>query len=126
LQALSVNLVNFVNRAQNRGVYLNMFYKEFLRLCGEAGQTPTGAAKAMGYAGANVNKWKNGSMPTDVTLLKIAKYFGLPENYFDSFKGKKEKSPTPEGAGLIPGYEDLSDENKAKARDFIAFLLSQQ
>ena len=38
----------------------------------------------------------------------------------------KEKSPTPEGAELIPGYEDLSEENKAKARDFIAFLLSQQ
>lgn len=39
---------------------------------------------------------------------------------------QKEKSSTPEGAELIPGYEDLSDENKAKARDFIAFLLSQQ
>lgn len=78
-------------------------------MCGEAGQTPTGAAKAMGYAGAHVNKWKNGSMPTDVTLLKIAKYFGLPENYFDSFKWKKEKSPTPEGAGLNYSDKQLLD-----------------
>ena len=81
-----------------------MFYKEFLRLCNEADQTPTGAAKAMGFAGANVNKWKNGSIPTDVTLLKIAKHFGLPENYFDAFKPQKEKSPTPEGVG--PNYSD--------------------
>ena len=103
-----------------------MFYKEFVRLCRESGQTPTGAAKAMGYAGAHVNKWKNGSIPTDLTLLNIANYFGLPENYFESFKTKKEKSSTPEGVELIPGYDDLSEENKRKTRDFIAFLLSQQ
>ena len=103
-----------------------MFYKEFVRLCSESGQTPTGAAKAMGYTGAHVNKWKNGSTPTDLTLLKIANYFDLPENYFEDFKSKKEKSPTPEGAELIPGYDDLSEENKRKTKDFIAFLLSQQ
>ena len=48
--------------------------------------------------------------------------YGVPIPEFD----QKEKSPTPEGVGRIPGYEDLNEENKIKAKDFIAFLLSQQ
>lgn len=59
------------------------------------------------------------------TALKIADYFGVT---VDRVLGsdQKEKSPAPDGAEAIPGYEDLSEENKAKAKDFIAFLLSQQ
>lgn len=84
-----------------------MFYNEYVRLCISANTTPTGAAKAMGLAGAHVNKWKNGSIPTDTTLVKVARHFGLPDNYFDNFKKAKEKSPTPEGVGL-----SLSDMKK--------------
>ena len=59
------------------------------------------------------------------TSQKIAGYFGVS---VDRVLGseQKEKSSTPEGVEQIPGYEDLSEENKAKAKDFIAFLLSQQ
>jgi hypothetical protein len=38
----------------------------------------------------------------------------------------KEKSPTSEDVGLIPGYSDLSEENKVKAREYIALLLGSQ
>ena len=58
-------------------------------------------------------------------LAKMASVLGVT---VDALLGsdQKEKSPTPEGVELIPGYEDLSEENKIKAKDFIAFLLSQQ
>ena len=39
----------------------------------------------------------------------------------------EEKKPDPEiGAELIPGYSDLSEENKAKTREYIALLLGSQ
>lgn len=58
-------------------------------------------------------------------LAKMASVLGVT---VDTLLGsdQKEKSPTPDGVEQIPGYEDLNDENKAKAKDFIAFLLSQQ
>ena len=58
----------------------------------------------MGFAGAHVTKWKNGSVPTDLTLLTIAEHFGLNSDYFDPFvspnEAQKEKSSTPEGVEL--------------------------
>lgn len=66
-----------------------MFYDEFIRLCGSAGKSPTAAAREMGLTGAHVNRWKNGSTPTDATLLKICDYFGLPHGYFG---GRKESA----------------------------------
>ena len=59
-----------------------------------------------------------------IHLAKLAEFFGVLED--DLVSEQKEKSPTPEGAELIPGYSDLSDDNKEKAREFIAFLLTQQ
>lgn len=101
-----------------------MFYNEYVRLCISANTTPTGAAKAMGLAGAHVNKWKNGSIPTDTTLVKVARYFNLPDNYFDSFKKAKEKSPTPEGVELTEtqkkAWELIQNMDEAKLAAFIA------
>lgn len=73
-----------------------MFYDEFVRLCNEADKSPTAAAKEMGFSGAHVTRWKNGSTPTDATKLTICNFFGLPQNYFDA----KEKVPTQKGEHL--------------------------
>jgi hypothetical protein len=61
-----------------------------------------------------------------VELQILADELGTTPEYLTGLSNQKEKTPTPDGAEAIPGYEDLSEENKAKARDFIAFLLSQQ
>lgn len=100
-----------------------MFFDVFSSLCESKKKTPNGVAKELGFASASVTQWKHGSTPRPAALQKIADYFGVSVHYL---LGAKEKSPTPEGAEQIPGYEDLSEENKVKARDFIAFLLSQQ
>lgn len=101
------------------------FYDNYIRLCAEKGISPSAAAIEIGIKKSNVTYWKNNrNNPSDVTIAKVADYFGVS---VQELKGdQKEKSPAPEGVEQIPGYEDLSEENKAKARDFIAFLLSQQ
>lgn len=59
------------------------------------------------------------------TAQKIADYFNVS---VDRVLGaeQKEKSPTPEGVGLIPGYSDLTAENKLKAQEYIEMLLKLQ
>ena len=102
-------------------------YENIKVLCDEKAIKPGRMCTDIGISKSILTGLKNGTkknIQTD-TAQKIADYFGVS---VDRVLGseQKEKSPTPEGAELIPGYEDLSDENKAKARDFIAFLLSQQ
>ena len=51
------------------------FYDNYLRLCAEHGETPSGAATAIGLSNAAATGWKNGKMPSDVTLAKLAEHF---------------------------------------------------
>lgn len=78
-----------------------MFYDEFIKLCNSISKSPTAVAKEMGFAGAHVNKWKNGSTPTDATVFKICDYFNLPHDYFST--SEEEKAPAETG-------ERMSDE----------------
>lgn len=79
--------------------------------------------KDLGFGNGYISQLKKGTFPSD-RLIAIANYLNVSPEYI--MGETKEKSPTPEGVEPIPGYEDLSEENKAKAKDFIAFLLSQQ
>lgn len=65
----------------------SVFYDEFIRLCNGVGKSPTAAAREMGLTGAHVNRWKNGSTPTDATVFKVCDYFGLPHDHFGGQKG---------------------------------------
>ncbi len=53
------------------------FYEDFLRLCNSVGKTPCRVVVECGLSKPCVTRWKNGSLPTDATTMKIADYFGL-------------------------------------------------
>lgn len=53
------------------------FYENFVGLCNKIGKTPSRAALEIGLSKPTVNRWKNGSIPTDATAMKIAEYFGV-------------------------------------------------
>lgn len=53
------------------------FYQRFIGLCNNAGKTPSRIALEIGLSKPTVNRWKNGSIPTDATAMKIAEYFGI-------------------------------------------------
>ena len=53
------------------------FYERFVGLCNKVGKTPSRVAVEVGLSKPTVNRWKNGSTPTDATAMKIAEYFGV-------------------------------------------------
>ena len=84
-----------------------MFYDNYIRLCNSVNKTPSAVAVEMGISKTSVNRWKNGSYPTDATMLRIANYFGVTVDVLKSGVnlGQKE-TPTPEN-GSERKYEDI-------------------
>ena len=114
---------------------MSNFYTEYVKLCSKEGKKPTTIAKELGLKGAHVSRWKNGSFPTDTILFKICDYFGVPYNYFGTnpkFKAPfsaEDKKETPTEISLderLPGFDDLSEENKLRAREYVELLLKSQ
>lgn len=54
-----------------------MFYDTFLRLCKNKGETPSMAAKNIGLSNATASGWKQGAIPNDITLQRVASYFNV-------------------------------------------------
>lgn len=55
-----------------------MFWKNFISLCKKRNVTPSYVCDELGLSNATQTRWRNGSIPRDTTLLKIAEYFGVP------------------------------------------------
>lgn len=75
-----------------------MFWDNFVSLCTQRGTSPNAVAAELKKSSGSVTAWKNGAVPRETTLKKIADYFeiSIDELLYD----QKEKSPTPEGVGL--------------------------
>ena len=58
-----------------------MFWNNFVKLCTQKNTTPTSVVHILGIAGGSVTKWKNGAVPRDVTLQRIADYFNVSVDY---------------------------------------------
>lgn len=105
-----------------------MFYDQFIRLCNSVGKSPTAVAKEMGLSGAHVNRWKNGSKPTDTTILKVCAYFGLPHNYFEASSTKKAPAQRQKLSdedikfALFNGDNEISDEAYEEVKAFAEFV----
>lgn len=54
------------------------FYKNFIRLCNKADESPSSVVDAIGVHRSLLTRWKNGSMPRSTTIRKIADHFGVP------------------------------------------------
>ena len=71
-----------------------MFFDKYSELCRKKGKTPTGVAIELNVSRATVNYWKNGNVPKQDTLIKIANYFGVSVDYLlgneTDFKSKTE------------------------------------
>lgn len=84
-----------------------MFYDNYIRLCNSVNKTPSAVAVEMGISKTSVNRWKNGSYPTDATMLRIANYFKVTVDVLKSGEHFEQKeTPTPEN-GSERAYEDI-------------------
>ena len=96
------------------------FYDRYVALCNEKKKTPSAVAIEIGLAKPTVNRWKNGSVPTDATAAKIASYFDVSVRYL--LGGEEQKnSATENGNGmskmkaeLIQKVKQMSDEELQK------------
>lgn len=58
-----------------------MFWQNFVLFCTMKDKSPNGVCADLGLSTAIATRWKNGSVPRDTTLKKIADYFGVtPED----------------------------------------------
>ena len=58
-----------------------MFWTIFLQLCANNDKSPTAVGIDLGFSRATVSNWKNGGIPRDTALIKIADYFGVSVDY---------------------------------------------
>lgn len=68
-----------------------MFYDTFLYLCNQRGISPSAAVVDMGFQKSVATRWKNGTVPRDANLMKVASYFGVTTDYL--LTGETKKSP---------------------------------
>lgn len=61
-----------------------MFWDNFVSLCNKKGISPNGACAELGLSSAIATKWKNGTVPRDTTLQKIADYFNVSADFLKS------------------------------------------
>ena len=103
-----------------------MFYERYLELCEKTGERPYSLVLKLGAkSNSIVGQWKKGSSPRPEMLKKIADFFSVSVSYLMGLE-ENEKPALLTESELIPGYSDLSEENKAKTREYIALLLGAQ
>lgn len=78
--------------------------------------------KDLGYANGYIGQLRKGTFPDD-RLVEIATYLDVSTTYLTG-ENENKKSPTPEGAELIPGYSDLTEDEKKKVNDYVDLLLA--
>lgn len=54
-----------------------MFYENFDALCTKSGKSKSEVTEAIGLTAKSCTGWKNGAVPRNGTLKKIADYFGI-------------------------------------------------
>ena len=67
------------------------FYEKFEKICVENGVAPSKVIKELGFSSSSVTTWKK-SNPSRTSIRKIATYFNVPTDYFES-DTKKEVAP---------------------------------
>lgn len=65
-----------------------MFWNNFLSLCNQHGTSPTSVVTELGISIGSVTHWKNGKIPHNTTLMKLADYFNVT---IEQLTGKPDK-----------------------------------
>lgn len=81
-----------------------MFWDNFVLLCDRVGKSPNAVAAEIGFKSTGtVTGWKDGKIPYERNLKKIADYFGVTVDYL--LNGEKENP-----ASVADGVDDLDVE----------------
>ena len=102
-----------------------MFWDKYFALCSKIGKSPNAVAKEIGISSGTLTGWKkHNKVPLDMTIKKVADYFGVPVSYFSEEAPETEKAPMPNDIGeenILRMYRSLSTEEKGS---WYAYALS--
>ena len=81
---------------------MSIFYENYLKLCAARQESPTAVSKKIGLSNAAATGWKKGKKPSEVTLEKLAVYFGVAREDLtgEAPQAQKEKPSALEGVDL--------------------------
>jgi transcriptional regulator with XRE-family HTH domain len=93
-----------------------MFWDKYFALCSKIGKSPNAVAKEIGISSGTLTGWKkHNKVPLDMTIKKVADYFGVPVSYFSEEAPETEKAPMPNDIGeenILRMYRSLSTAEK--------------
>ena len=89
-----------------------MFYENFAFYCTKIGKSESAVAKDVGITSKSVTGWKNGALPRNSTLKKLADYFGIT---VDELMGTKKEPAGMDGLDdvkkqVVELMDDMSQE----------------
>lgn len=96
------------------------FYDNYVSLCAKSNKSLSAVAEAIGLSRTSPNGWKKGKQPSDVTLAKLANYFGI--TVAELLGEEKEKTATngddlsAEELDFIRLYSEADEQKKAAIR----------
>ena len=109
-----------------------MFYDTFLYLCNQHGISPSAAVVDMGFQKSVATRWKNGTVPRDANLMKVADYFGVTTDYLltgekkspDNLSEDEELYELLEELKNNPGKRLLFDKTKKATKEDIEKIIA--
>ena len=105
---------------------MSNFYNNYISLCATHNKSASKVAEEIGLSRASANGWRNGAIPSEVNLKKIANYFNVSIQYLKGEEEPQKEKPLSENEKrLNEAYEILKtlDENELMAfKGFVAGL----
>ena len=86
-----------------------MFWENYLQLCNKVGKSANAVAAEIGFkSSGTVTGGKDGKIPYERNLKKIADYFGVTVDDLIGDDSAQKEKPTAQGDGLrLDSYEDI-------------------
>lgn len=108
---------------------MSIFYENYLKLCAARQESPTAVSKKIGLSNAAATGWKKGKKPLEVTLEKLAVYFGVAREDLTGEEQKEKPAPS-EGSGLDARFDALlsqmTDADRADLLEYMEFKVAKR
>lgn len=87
-----------------------MFWENYLQLCNQVGKSANAVAAEIGFkSSGTVTGWKDGKIPYERNLKKIADYFGVTVDDLIGDDSAQQEKPTAQGDGLSDAKREAVD-----------------
>ena len=108
---------------------ISEFYKRLRDLCEERNMTVNELVKILDLSSGSPTAWKNGTLPRNATLIKIANYFGITTDYLSGTENKKAPAENGErdilddvDVAFYGDFRELTEDEKETVRDMVRLM----